>query len=147
MYMGISNISRNKLDKSIQTIEKYLGDRDKYTTAEVRDFVNRSKDITNKYVNTIVRRLNKQSELNPLSDKERVTLQGLYNIFNIASIQSIGKNVKYKQNVLFHLLRKIGKKPDMNDFYFQKTKSVKKTDEEIKKVFDSLGWEFSPTPT
>ena len=146
-YMGIFSISRNELDKSIQTIKMYLGDRDKYTTAEVRDFVNRSKDITNIYVITVVRRLNKQSELNPLSDKERTTLQGLYNKFNIASIQSIGKNVKYKQNVLFHLLKKIGKKADMNDFYFQKTESIKKTDEEIKKVFNSLGWEFNPIPT
>ena len=63
---------------------------------------------------------------------------------NRKSTEVLGKNVKYKQNILFQLLRKIGKEPDMNDFYFQHSESVKKTNKEIKEVFDKFGWEFDP---
>ena len=78
--------------------------------------------------------------------KKEQKLKNLYSAFNKSSIEVLGKSVKYKQNVLFHLLRKIGKEPDMNYFYLQSSESVKKTDEEIKKVFDKLEWEFRPIP-
>ena len=143
-YMGIAKVNKNKQDKSIETIKKYLGNRDKYTTSEVREFVNQSRDIPKKLVNTIVRTLNGKSELNPLSDRERELLWDLHREFNIKSSQVLRNNVKYKQNILFHLLQKIGKEPDMNDFSLLGSESVKKTDEEIKKLFDKLGSEFTP---
>ena len=50
---------------------------------------------------------------------------------------------KVQTNVLFHLLKKIGKKPNVENFYIKGSKSTKRLNEEIGKVFDRLGWEFS----
>ena len=119
-------------------------DKEEHTTSEVREFANRSKDIPNKLVNTLVRILSGKDETNLLNYEEEEKLKNLYTAFNKRSIEVLGNNVKYKQNVLFHLLRKIGKEPDMKYFYLQSSESVKKRDEEIKKVFDKLGWEFRP---
>ena len=143
-YAGIAKVKKDKLDKCIDTIKKYLGKKDKCTTHEVREFVNCSRDIPKKLVNMIVKTFNGKNELNELSYEEMQTLRNLYSTFNHESIEVLGKNVKYKQNILFHLLGKIVKKPDMNDFYFQASESVERTEKEIKKLFDKLGWKFTP---
>ena len=132
------------MDEYISTIKKYIGDRDKYEKPEIIEFISRSKDIPNKLANTLFKMLNGIKDLNLLEYEEKEELKNLHGAFNKASIEFLGKSVKYKQNVLFHLLRKIGKEPDINHFYFQGSASVKKTDEEIKKVFNRLGWEFRP---
>ena len=141
-YVGLADVKKDKLDEYIAIIRKYLGDKEAYMATEVTKLVKRSKDIPNKLANTLVRILNGKDETNLLNYEEEQKLKNLYTAFNRRSIGVLGKNVKYKQSVLFHLLRKIGKEPDMNDFYFQGSESVKKTDKEIKKVFDKLGWEF-----
>ena len=71
-------------------------------------------------------------------------LKSSYDTFDRVSDEILGKSVKYKQNVLFHLLRKIGKEPNMEDFYIKGSKSTKRLDEEIGIVFARLGWEFKP---
>ena len=84
--------------------------------SEVREFINRSKDIPNKLVNTLVRILSGEKDTDFLDYDEEQKLKNLYSAFNKSSIEVLGKSVKYKQNVLFHLLKKIGKKPDKYDF-------------------------------
>ena len=145
-YVGKANVKKDKLDKCIAIIRKYLGDKEEYMATEVKEFTNRSKDIPNKLVNTLVRILNGKDGTNLLDYEEEQKLKDPYTAFNKISIEVLGKNIKYKQNVLFHLLQKIGKEPDMNYFYLQSSESVKERDEEIKKVFDKLGWEFRPIP-
>ena len=71
-------------------------------------------------------------------------LTSLYGTFDRVSNEVLGKSVKYKQNVLFHLLRKIEKEPNMEDLYIKGNKSTERLDEEIGKVFARLGWEFKP---
>ena len=66
-------------------------------------------------------------------------LKSLYGTFDIVSNEVLGKSVKYKQNVLFHFLRKIGKEPNIEDFYIKGSESTKRLDEEIGKVFARLG--------
>ena len=88
--------------------------------------------------------LNGIKDLNLLGYGEEKELKNPYGALNKASIEFLGKSVKYKQNVPFHLLRKIGKEPDINNFYFQGSASVKNMNEEIKKVFNKFGWEFRP---
>ena len=61
-----------------------------------------------------------------------------------ASIKLLGKMVRCKINVLYHLLKKIGKEPNAGLFPFMKGASHQRTEEEIKFVFDHLGW--SPWP-
>ena len=47
-------------------------------------------------------------------------------------------------NYLYHILKKIGKEPNADLFLFMKGLSHQQTEEEIKFVFDSLGWSYSP---
>ena len=54
------------------------------------------------------------------------------------------KMVRYRVNVLYHLLAKIGKKPNADLFQFMKEDSHQRTEEEIKFVFEHLGWSYSP---
>ena len=127
-YAGFADVKEDKLDEYISIIKKYLGDKDEYVVSEVREFVNRSKDIPYKLVNTLVNILNGKKDTNLLDYDEEQKLKNLYSAFNKSSIEVLGKSVKYKQNVLFHLLRKIGKEPDRNNFYFQGSESIKKMD-------------------
>ena len=83
-------------------------------------------------------------DLNLLSCEEVEKLKSLNDTFDRVSSEVLGKSVKYKQNVIFHLLRKIGKEPNIEDFYIKGSKSTKRLDEEIGKVFARLGWEFRP---
>ena len=46
-------------------------------------------------------------------------------------------------NYLYHILKKIGKEPNADLFPFMKGPSHQRTEEEIKLVFDHLGWDYS----
>ena len=61
----------------------------------------------------------------------------------VASIKLLGKHVRYRTNVLYHLLKKIGKEPNADLFQFMKGDSHQRTEEEIKFVFEHLGWDYS----
>ena len=67
-----------------------------------------------------------------------------YNTFVAASIKLSGKTVRCRANVLYHILKKIGKEPNADLFPFMKGPSHQRTEEEIKFVFDHLGWTYSP---
>ena len=78
-------------------------------------------------------------------DDERIIIH-LYNTFMAASIKLLGKTVRCRINVLYHLLKKIGKEPNADLFPFMKGVSHQRTEEEIKFVFEHLGWSYSPIP-
>ena len=61
-----------------------------------------------------------------------------------ASVKLLGKTVRCRTNVLYHILNKIGKEPNANLFPFMKEPSHQRTEEEIKFVSESLGWTYSP---
>ena len=69
-------------------------------------------------------------------DDERI-ITHLYHTFCNESIKLLGKTVRCRVNVLYHLLAKIGKEP-------MKGASHQQTEEEIKFVFEHLGWNYSP---
>ena len=54
-----------------------------------------------------------------------------------------GKMVRCRPNVLYHLLKKIDKEPNADLFSFMKGNSHQRTEEEIKFVFNHLGWSYS----
>ena len=71
----------------------------------------------------------------------------------------LGKTVRFRTNVLYHLLKKIGKEPSADLFPFMKGNNShgpfgprvaqrphQRTEEQIKFVFDHLGWSYSPVP-
>ena len=61
-----------------------------------------------------------------------------------ASITLLGKMVRCRTNVLYRLLKKIGKESNVDLFSFMKGASHQQTEEEIKFVFEHLGWNYSP---
>ena len=76
-------------------------------------------------------------------DDERIIIH-FYDTFVAASIKLLGKTVRCRVNVLYHLLKKIGKEPNADLFPFMKGNSHQRTEEEIKFVFEHLGWSYSP---
>ena len=76
-------------------------------------------------------------------DDERFLIH-FYDTFCNESIKLLGKMVRYRTNVLYHLLKKIGKEPNADLFQFMKGPSHQRTEEEIKFVLDHLGWDYSP---
>ena len=50
----------------------------------------------------------------------------------------------FASDVLYHILKKIGKKPNADLFQFMKGPNHQRTEEEIKFVFNHLGWDYSP---
>ena len=67
-----------------------------------------------------------------------------YDTFVAASIKLLGKMVRCRTNVLYHVLKRIGKEPNADLLPFMKGPSHQRTEEEIKFVFDHLGWAYSP---
>ena len=81
-----------------------------------------------------------------LEFKEEDFIIHFYDTFVAASIKLLGKTVRCRINVSYHLLKKIGKEPNADLFPFMKGVSHQRTEEEIKFVFDHLGWSYSPIP-
>ena len=52
--------------------------------------------------------------------------------------------IKCKTNVLYHILRKIGKSLNASSFQFMKEQAHQRTEEEIEFVSDHSGWDYSP---
>ena len=75
-------------------------------------------------------------------DDERI-LMHFYNSFYNESIKLLGKMVRCRTNVLYHLLDKIGKEPNVDHFQFMKGPAHQRTEEEIEFVFHHLGWDYS----
>ena len=67
-----------------------------------------------------------------------------YDTFCNESIKLLGKMVRCRTNVLYHLHKKIGKEPNADLFQFMKGPGHQRTEEEIEFVFKSLGWDYSP---
>ena len=75
-------------------------------------------------------------------DDERLLIH-FYDTFYNESIKILGCTVRCRVNVLYHLLAKIGKEPNADLFQFMKRPSHRRTEEEIKFVFENLGWSYS----
>ena len=76
-------------------------------------------------------------------DDERLLIH-FYDTFRNESIKLLGKMVRCRTNVLYHLLDKIGKEPNADLFQFMKGSNHQRTEEEIEFVFTSSGWDYSP---
>ena len=81
-----------------------------------------------------------------LEFKEEDFIVHFYNAFMTACIKLLGKTVRCRTNVLYHILKKIGKEPNADLFPFMKGVSHQRTEEEIKFVFEHLGWSYSLVP-
>ena len=89
----------------------------------------------------LTRKLPQEDGLN--YDDERLLIH-FYDTFCNESIKLLGKMVRCRTNVLYHLLDKTGKEPNADLFQFIKGLGHQRTEEEIKFVFKNLGWDYSP---
>ena len=71
-------------------------------------------------------------------DDERLLIH-FYDTFYNESIKLLGRTVRCRVNVLYHLLAKISKEPNADLFQFMKEASHQQTEEEIEYVFKNLG--------
>ena len=78
-------------------------------------------------------------------DDERLLIH-FYDTFYNESIKLLGCTVRCRVNVLYHLLKKIGKESNADLFQFMKEASHQRTEEEIEFVFENLVWDYSPIP-
>ena len=69
-------------------------------------------------------------------DDERLLIH-FYDTFHNESIKLLGKTVRCRVNVLYHLLAKTGKDPNGDLFQFMKEASHQRTEEEIEFVFEN----------
>ena len=79
-----------------------------------------------------------------LNDDDERLLFHFYGTFCNESIKLFGKTIRCRTNVLYHLLDKVGKEPNADHFQFMKGPAHQRTEEGIKFVFESLGWDYSP---
>ena len=92
-------------------------------------------------------RLTKRLPHEDLNYGDERLLIHFYDTFMVTSIKLLGKHVRYRTNVRYHLLKKIGKEPNADLFQFMKGASHQQTEEDIKFVFEHyLGWSYSPVP-
>ena len=78
-----------------------------------------------------------------LDDEDEMILIHLYDTFCNESIKLLRKMAKCRTNILYHLLKKIGKAPNADLFQFMKEANHQRIEEEIKFVFKHLGWDYS----
>ena len=79
-----------------------------------------------------------------LEFKEEDFIVHFYDTFVAVSIKLLGKTVRCGINVLYHLLKKTGNEPNADMFPFMKENSHQRAEEEIKFIFENLGWSYSP---
>ena len=77
-----------------------------------------------------------------MTEFQRSSLLKYYEYFRINSDKVLGKQVKYKSNVLFHLLQLVGCEPDPDDFPLNGRVSIERTESEIETVFKVMGWNY-----
>ena len=93
---------------------------------------------------SVFRQLTGRLRHEDLNDDDERLLFHFYDTFYNESIKLLGKMVRCRTNVLYHLLDKIGKEPNADHFHFIKWQAHQRTEEEIEFVFDHLGWNYSP---
>ena len=118
-------------------------DGKKYTVNKVKDTISTFK-FKKDLVNSIVRRLNGDLDYKSLTEVQKSCLFRYYEDFRVKSYSVLGKHVKYKSNVLFNLLRLVGRDPNPDDFLLNGRAGNERTETEIETVFKAMGWNYKP---
>ena len=132
-------------DKYVKGVKAIIGNEGPWELERVRQAMVEIK-CPKKLDISLFYRLNGRLPHEDLDDEDEMILIHLYNTFCNESIKLLGKRTRCRTNVLYHLLEKIGKTPNADHFQFMKKPAHQRTEEEIKFVFDHLGWDYSPIP-
>ena len=139
-YQGHLDVDK----KLVNSIRGLLGPKlggEKYTVNEVKDTISNFK-FKKDLVNSIVCKLNDDLDYKSLTEVQKSSLFRYYETFRTRSHMVLGKYIKYKSNVLFHMLRLVGCDPKPDDFPLNGRVSNERTETEIEAVFKDMGWEY-----
>ena len=140
-YQGLDEEAEKYAEKVKSFIDKPLDELEMEDAREIRKkLVKFPSRLEVSVFYTLTRRLPHEE----LEFNERNLIIHFYDTFVRASEELLGKPVRYRVNVLYHLLRKTGKEAKANSFTLMKGSGHKRTEEEIKFVFEHLGWDYSP---
>ena len=139
-YNGRDSNAVKYVEKVEAFIDKPL---DKLELKDIRAIMNKVK-FPRKLDISVFYQLTRRLPHEGLEFKDEDSIIHFYNTFVAASIELLGKIVRCRTNVFFHFLEKTGKEPNAYLFPFMKGSSHQRTEEEIKFVFDHLGWDYSP---
>ena len=129
--------------KLVNSIRGLLGPKDKYTVNEFKDTISNFK-FKKDLINSIVCKLNDDLDYKSLTEVQKYSLFRYKETFRTRSHRVLGKHVKHKSNVIFHLLRLVSCDPNPDNFPLKRKVSNEKTETEIEAVFQDIGWECRP---
>ena len=141
-YQGLDEEAEKYIEKVKSFIDKPIDEIEKEDIREVR-----KKTLVRfppKFEVSVFYGLTGRFLHEELEFNERDLIIHVYNTFISASRKVFGKLVRYRVNIFYHLLRKIGKEPNADMFPLMKGDSHQRIEEEIKFVFDHLGWDYIP---
>ena len=141
LHQGLNEEAEKDVEKAKPFVDKPL---DELGTENVRELRKKLVKFPSKLEVSVFYKLTRRLPHEELEFNERNLIIHFYYTFVRASEKLLGKPVRYRVNVLYHLLRKIGKKPKANSFTVMKGSGHKRTEEEIKFVSEHLGWDYSP---
>ena len=85
--------------------------------------------------NSVLYQLTRRLPHEGLDYKDEILLIHFYDTFCNETIKLLGKMVRCRTNVLYHILDKVGKEPNTDLFQFMKGPSHQRTEEELEVVF------------
>ena len=98
----------------------------------------------NKFKNSVLYKVNGKLPFEEISELDVRKMFWYYDRFTVKSKDILGKKVKYNANILFHIMRLIGKNHDPNNFPLNSGISNENTEQEINTVSEKLGWDHKP---
>ena len=107
-YNGYCDVSKKVMD----SVSKHLKPKPdgKYTIDDIKS------KFPKKLINSVPCKVNGKLPFEEISQEDVKKMFWYYDRFTMKSKDILGKKVRYNANVLFHLMRLIGKNPDPNDF-------------------------------
>ena len=106
-------------DKYVKKVKAIIGDKELLELERVRQAMGEMK-CPKKLDISLFHRLNGRLPHEDLDDEDEMILIHLYNTFCNESMKLLGKMARCRTNVLYHLLKKIGKEPNTDNFQFMK---------------------------
>ena len=123
-YQGLDE----EVEKYVEQVKSFIGKPlDELEIDDVREIRKKLVKFPPKLEVSVFYKLTGRLSHEELDFKERYMIIHFYNTFVGKSEELLRKSVRYRFNVLYHLLRKIGKEPKANSFTFMKGSGYKRT--------------------
>ena len=144
-YLGVNKIRPDKLEKIKSEIGS-LYDEDKLTRQNIFDFGKwKASDGVKGNENAIFFQITGKTvdDISHLEDYLLANFRLFSAEYDLKRVQLGRKKFLNMNYVLFHLLKQLGHKVDLNNFSLMKTEKARKEhDEIIRRCFSKLGWKF-----